>query len=1424
MEETAVKVAVRVRPLLSKEILHNQQVCVRLVPNTQQVIIGKDRVFTFDYVFGKTSTQDDVYITCIKPLVVSLVEGYNATVFAYGQTGSGKTYTIGGGHIASVAEDEKGIIPHAIQDLFESISENHNIDFSVKVSYIEVYKEDLRDLLELETSMKDLHIREDEKGNTVIIGAKECQVESAEEVMSLLEIGNAARHTGTTQMNEHSSRSHAIFTISICQQRPKQSQNSPDTAQDGDPRAVQMIFSKFHFVDLAGSERVTKTGNTGERFKESIQINSGLLALGNVISALGDPKRKSAHVPYRDAKITRILKDSLGGNAKTVMITCISPSSSDFDESLNSLKYANRARNIRNKPIVNYNPDWDRIDEMEHEIKALREALQNQRSSVLARASQVSQEWGQDKTQKRSLEEQLTQLQTECFNQRNCIEEAFTFITDVKDTCTLTKSKQLQLQDWLNMVEGLRNEIPNISGVNNQTGSGREEPHHITILQLKRELKKCQDALAADEEVFSQKEQERKDLLDQIQALIRENQEQQLSLAEAEQTNRIQNEKMVEQHLLINHLQDELEKMTFVMASAHGEGDGPTPVPCNRRPYSVPLTNTSQPFSFSLVQSNHLSDRPEPRKVHTSPPTYSLERVVAGFRTRSQMLLGNIEEKDEVLHRQFSDHSDEEDGEENKENRNKLTFRRSINRTWTRKQVPITSVVELQNRQHQMPKHTLQNYSIPEAENATDAEIEILRESQLLNMKKLKNSELRLAGAKQKVRELAINIKMKEELINELIKTGNDAQTVNHQYSMKISQLEHEAEQAKTELAETQTLLQELESKEIRDSAQKGKLQREFRKKMDAAKLKVQMLNKKQLDTKKLASFSTQNEKRVTELEQNVDHMRQQQTQLQKKLREEADKKRKLESEIQQNQQQIKELQLKTEQQQKILKLKTEEIAAIRKRKSIVGTPNQLQKLEDQKKWLDDEVERVLQQRQALEELEEDLKKREAILSKKEALQLEKSHLEIKKLRSSQALNKDILKLSSRLSVVEKELTNKSTQLQDRATDQERKISEEVQSLQKERAHLLKRRDSMDEKLKHGRVLSPDEEHVLFQLEEAIEALEAAIDYKNENINSRQSSINDTTQILRQSEANVMEKLSSLSPSEIRALLIRYFNKVVGLRESERKLQLRSEEMCMRVVEQDNIVRELESALERLNMQCDRRLTQQQKEHEQKTQLLLLHFKDQDKDGITESINAYETKVQQLEKDLFFYKKTSRELKKKLRELIGESLHPQPPNSKNIGTSGGIQNQDDISEDFKWTSNTESNKMNGRSKDRDNVNLDSSSKVQLNSFRLLGDISEPAQPPLSVIPIRRRFSSGEDQVEDEELFSLKPQNQLFIQPQTQEGTLPVQKGTPVKVSRRELRQISPLELSMRRSSIGTSVGSIPVDSIEIARRSNDFKL
>ncbi|XP_071588190.1 kinesin-like protein KIF27 isoform X5 [Heliangelus exortis] len=1389
MEEIPVKVAVRIRPLLSREILHNHQVCVRLVPHSQQIIIGKDRVFTFDFVFGKNSTQEEVYTVCIKPLLVSLVEGYNATVFAYGQTGSGKTYTIGGGHVASVAEDEKGIIPRAIQELFQRISENRNVEFHVKVSYIEVYKEELRDLLELETSVKELHIREDEKGNTVIVGAKEFQVECADEVISLLESGNAARHTGTTQMNEHSSRSHAIFTISICQKQSTESQGNTDAAQDSSWKSVQVIASKFHFVDLAGSERVTKTGNTGERFKESIQINSGLLALGNVISALGDPKRKSVHIPYRDAKITRILKDSLGGNAKTVMITCVSPSSSDFDESLNSLKYANRAKNIRNKPIVNYNPDQDRIDEMELEIRLLREALQNQQVS-----NHCSRDLNQERIHISSLEEQLTQLQFQCFSYKSCVDEAFSFLVDLNNDVSLKRSQREKLQSWITMAQEVRKEAVTMQENDTGTVTG-QAPHHITDPQLKRELNKYQQAVVMDEDIISQKDHELYVLQNQIKTLLQENEKQLESLKKAQETYRLQNEKMVEQQMLIDQLKEKLEKFTDVRTLDFSDAceHGPAVV-TPARPYSVPLTK-------SLLRSLHPSSGTDTRKVYTSSPLSSLAKVMAEFRARSQMIQSNIEDQDTVLHCHLSDQSDEE--EENTGSKKKTSFKHSINQTWTQKQASLCFLPDLSDMKHQVDKSGSSDKSVIETDINTGEDIESLQKSHVLNMQKLKNSELRLTEAKQKMRELALSIKMKEELLQELVRTGKDAEHVSRQYALKISKLEKESELAKMELDETQRQLQELERKELRDMPEKAKLQKELQKKIDAAKLKVQALKKKQQDTKNLALLANQSERQATELEQNVTQMKHQQTQLQKRLCEENEKKKQLEAEIQQEQQQIKELQFKMEQQQKILKLKDKETAAFKmKKNNSVGALQKPQKLEEQKKWLDEEIERILKHRQQLAGLEEDLKKREAIVAKREALLQEKSHLEIKKLRSSQALNKDSMKLSTRLSMVDQELCDKGMQLQGSTTEDQTDILEEIQVLQMEREELLRRRNSVDEKLKDGKVLSTEEEHTLFQLEEGIEALEAAIDYKNENIQNHQRLLRSSSQILSQSESNVIGKLVSLSAAELRAIIFKYFNKIVGLRESERELQLQIEEQKMKVIDQENIICELKSALKHVNLQCERQLTLQHKEHEKKLQLILHHFKEQDSESLAETLKSYEAKVQQLEKDLFFYKKTSRELKKKLKGLFGESSHQLlAPTKYNSTDKASSQDEVEVaSEEFKSILNPETNCHPGKIKETDKTNI---LRAQQNSYGC-------SKECLSSTSDNKR---GKDEAEPS-----KPHSQLPPVIQRRKTVTQFQGVTPIKLSRRELRHIPPAELSLRRSSLGAGVSSIALDSIEMDKK------
>ncbi|MFT7799182.1 hypothetical protein Z043-120032 [Arapaima gigas] len=507
MEKVKVKVAVRMRPLLSKEVQLNRPVCVQALPNTAQVVLGQERTFTFDYVFGPKTKADEVYTSCVKPLVSSLLNGHNVTVFTYGKTGSGKTFTIGGGH------GDRGIIPHVVQDIFQGIAEKYHSDFKVKASYIEIYKEKLRDLLNLETQSKNIHIREDDKGNTVLVGARENTVDTADELLGVLEAGNTARHIAATQVNETSSRSHTIFTVALTQR---------------DSEANLTLFSKLNVVDLAGSERVAQTGNKGQLLKESAQINSGLLALGNVLRALSQPHRRGQYVPYRSSKITRLLRDSLGGNSQTLMITCISPSSSSLHETLRSLQFASCARTIHNQLVVNWDKGMERVGEPELEESALQEPVWNQGGD-----SQVSQDkCEQSQAKGRALEEKIARQQQKLLQFRNFMEHAAHLLMELRDSLdpTLSPTQSLHVQK----LQETNTEMPNQKSIYQPSsckGAG-EDSHHITILQLRLELRKCQEALAMNEQILSQKEAQLQQLQGQVDRLEQEKRVQRRALLE----------------------------------------------------------------------------------------------------------------------------------------------------------------------------------------------------------------------------------------------------------------------------------------------------------------------------------------------------------------------------------------------------------------------------------------------------------------------------------------------------------------------------------------------------------------------------------------------------------------------------------------------------------------------------------------------------------------------------------------------------------------------------------------------------------------------------------------------------------------------------------------------------------------------------
>ncbi|KAI9492902.1 P-loop containing nucleoside triphosphate hydrolase protein, partial [Zychaea mexicana] len=451
-EASAVQVALRIRPLTEKDraqprfanlsnddVLKIHEKTVHVVPHS--------KLFTFDHVFGVDSTQSQVFEALGEKLIHKFVEGYNVTILAYGQTSSGKTYTMGTAQHQSgrYNMELEGIVPRAMSLLFDILqsgnSNNNSSDavrsitpapsvsssttdtasqpknrlrppsrkshvpstttslshatsrqqkYTVKVSFVEIYNEELNDLLNgaSPTERPPVTIREDAKGHIYWTGVKELTVHSTDDVLYHLEQGTRNRATGATDMNEKSSRSHAIFSVSLKHEkwvpaggathhprtdspvfgrkRSGSSIRGGGVAAPGSDDGEWMITnSKFHFVDLAGSERLKRTAAEGDRRKEGININAGLLALGNVISALGDPSKRSTHVPYRDSKLTRLLQDSLGGSAATLMIACASPTEYNLSETLNTLQYANRARNIKNRVEKNEVEEWMTTENIE---------------------------------------------------------------------------------------------------------------------------------------------------------------------------------------------------------------------------------------------------------------------------------------------------------------------------------------------------------------------------------------------------------------------------------------------------------------------------------------------------------------------------------------------------------------------------------------------------------------------------------------------------------------------------------------------------------------------------------------------------------------------------------------------------------------------------------------------------------------------------------------------------------------------------------------------------------------------------------------------------------------------------------------------------------------------------------------------------
>ncbi|XP_048590157.1 kinesin-like protein KIN-7O isoform X3 [Nematostella vectensis] len=384
----AISVSIRLRPPIKRESGFRND--WRVNGNTISQISKSSVVYAFDQVFDQITSTEDVYGSFAKPVILSVMEGFNGTIFAYGQTASGKTHTMMGD------DSCPGIIPQAIDEIFTYIDQHPNREFCLVVSYMEIYNEVITDLLS--TNKKNLKIGEDVKGKVWVKDLTATPINSSEQVMDLMAQGEKHRHFGQTLMNERSSRSHTIFQMQI---------ESRDTNEEDDG-AVRAAL--LNLVDLAGSERVSSTGAEGVRFKEGCNINSSLMALGTVISNLSEGE---SFIPFRNSKLTRILQNSLGGNAKTGIICTITPAA--IDETASTLNFASRAKKIKNKPEINeVLDDASIIKRYKRQIKELEEQLNsNTKIEELKNENEMMAQALEEQTRmRRNQEEKLQKLTT----------------------------------------------------------------------------------------------------------------------------------------------------------------------------------------------------------------------------------------------------------------------------------------------------------------------------------------------------------------------------------------------------------------------------------------------------------------------------------------------------------------------------------------------------------------------------------------------------------------------------------------------------------------------------------------------------------------------------------------------------------------------------------------------------------------------------------------------------------------------------------------------------------------------------------------------------------------------------------------------------------------------------------------------------
>jgi len=1176
--EVPLQVVVRVRPLIGEEI--NRDACLYCVPNEAEIVVGHGRHFYFDHVLNEESSQADVYDCCVRPLCLAFFEGYNATVFTYGQTGSGKTYTMGTGNCVYLDEKERGIIPRAVADVFSQVEKLQNSSVcKIRLSFIEIYKEETTDLLE--NSSKSLLIREDEAGNTVVVGVREEPVETFEEVLNILDAGTAIRHVGATNMNEASSRSHCIFTLRL-DQYPLEDHESKGN----------VLSSQFHFVDLAGSERAHRTGNQGERFKESVSINNGLLALSNVICALSDPKRKLQHVPYRESKLTRLLKDSLGGNSRTVMITCLSPALSDLDENINSLKYATRAKTIRNKPKVNWDMESSKLNRMQTEIEILKTQLKSRGGSAPSPMTAF------DVEKINILEVENEKHESEHQDYLKNLHAVNSLLQAVDMFVDLPVVLKHEIGEWRKGWEKSQFVRPMTAP---SRGSMFRRPQNDVIENLRCELDRYKEEC---ESKCRDLEELRQDMIE----FGEENAQLRLELDVAVNSKNELQEKLLEQHISLQQFNDIKEVATY-------------------------------------------RDEKEARNQLNGGQITAEERLFQTFRAKSNLLISQHDDLDEVKYDEnITSDEDEESFRPNGTHRIYKDTNQKKSSQEEMKQPLVSNIPRLIKSKSISAINRNKTAVLRKAPHENMFE---LTHGYDTAKHAAKIADINMIDATNQLRELQLNIRRKEELITDLSKSEKAAKETIHTFSNKLNKLEKEYEEAKKNLEDAHSKITDHEkSSNNKDTNQKSKLQNDFKKRLTVMQKKYDTLNKKQTVQNRLASYQETNEKKIKELEANISRMKNQHIELERKYKSEADKKSKFQHESQKNEQRIKELEVKTNKQEKLLKRKNEEVATAQRKLRTTNFALESSKLtehlEKKRVWLDNEIEKIIARKEEIDLLEVELRERDESLKKKETLLSEKDELEIKKSKSNKNLSQSIVKLSLQMDTIDEQIKNISQ------TQPAEKPNKNVKKLISVKTELNKQKEHLELSVKTGG-LELYEERRLIELGEALEAVDEAIVYKNDLINQKQSFLSEKHIDSYNNVDHLLNDMGELTKDEYKHLLAKLFLKIVELRTLDQEHEESRCHFELTISEQEKKIFDLQHMSQIIESRHEQAVFELNINYEKEMQFLVeqLRVMESEMNAAKDTVSLTK-RIKILEKELYYYKVKARKYKEQLKDFSND--------------------------------------------------------------------------------------------------------------------------------------------------------------------------